>query len=223
MEKLVIIGAGGFGRETAWLTERINRANPTWDLLGFIVDSPATQPTVIAGYPVLGDDSWLKSNGGDVCTVCAIGSGKTRKSVIEQLKEKLNEQFDHLRFATLIDPGAVFSNSITAGVGCIICAGSILTVDITLGAHVIVNLDCTIGHDAILNDYTTLYPGVHVSGRVHIGECAEIGTGTQIIQGITIGENTIVGAGSVVIKSLPSHCTAVGCPAVPLKVHDGSK
>ncbi len=81
----------------------------------------------------------------------------------------------------------------------------------------IINLDCTIGHDAIIRDCSTLYPSVNLSRITDIGKCVELGTGSRIIQGIEIGNNTIVGAGSTVIRNLPSNCTAVGSPAVPIK------
>lgn len=68
----------------------------------------------------------------------------------------------------------------------------------------------------------TLYPSVNVSGNVHIGECCEIGIGSNIIQGKKIGTEIIVGAGSVVIKDIPSQCTAVGVPAKPIKINNST-
>ena len=106
------------------------------------------------------------------------------------------------------------------GDGSIICAGTIATVDIEIGKHVIVNLDCTIGHDAKLEDYVTVYPSVNISGFVTVGEETEIGTGTQIIQGIKIGRESIIGAGAVVLKELPEKCTAVGSPAKVIKFRE---
>ena len=110
------------------------------------------------------------------------------------------------------------------GEGCIICANTIVTVDVTIEKFSIVNLACTIGHDAHLKSYTTLYPTVNVSGFVQIESGVEIGTGSQIIQGVSIGTGAIIGAGSVVVRDIPPHCTAVGVPAKPIKYHtDQSK
>ncbi|MWK60345.1 transferase, partial [Pseudomonas otitidis] len=94
---------------------------------------------------------------------------------------------------------------------------TIITVDIKIGNHVIINLDCTLGHDDIIHDYVTIYPSVNVSGNVEVGECSELGTGMQIIQGKIIGNETIVGAGAVVIRDIPDKCTAVGNPAKVIK------
>ena len=77
----------------------------------------------------------------------------------------------------------------------------------------------TIGHDVCMDSFVTIYPSCNISGNVRIGELCEIGTGTQVIQGISIGESTVVGAGSVVVRDLPAYCTAVGVPAKPIKFH----
>lgn len=126
-------------------------------------------------------------------------------------------EFSNVRFVTLIDPSVIMSEWLEVGQGSIICAGSILTVNISIGKHVIVNLDCTIGHDAVIEDFCTLYPSVNLSGNTKLNNFVELGTGSQIIQGIIIEEDVIVGAGSVVVRNLPPNCTAVGSPAKPIK------
>lgn len=209
MKKLVLIGVGGFGREVAWLVERINNDQPTWEIIGFIDDNHHLHGTMVGGYPVLGSCDWLKEQIEDVYAVCAIGSSKVRKRVIQKL--------GGVKFATLIDPNVQMSGKVKMGEGCVISAGTILTVDITLGSHVIINLNCTIGHDTRIDDFVTLYPSVNLSGNVALSECVEMGTGCQIIQGLRVGEGTVVGAGSVVVKDLARDCTAVGCPAKPIK------
>ena len=78
-------------------------------------------------------------------------------------------------------------------------------------------MDCTVGHDAVLNDFVTLYPSVNISGITNIGKASELGTGTQIIQGKRVGDYSIVGAGAVIVKDIPEKCTAVGSPAKPIK------
>jgi len=211
MKNLVIIGAGGFGREVAWLVERINRINPTWNLIGFIDDDEKLHGNIIGGYPVLGDYKWFNNHSDEVYAVCAIGSPKTRRKIIQRLEQ--------VKFATIIDPDVIMSDRVKIGEGSIICAGTIITVDIKIGSHVIINLDCTVGHDAVLKDFVTLYPSVNISGNTVLEECVEMGTGSQIIQGLKVGEGTIVGAGAVVVKELPRGCTAVGSPAGIIKFH----
>lgn len=122
-----------------------------------------------------------------------------------------------VKFATLVDPSVLYSNSVKIGEGAIVCAGTIITVDVNIGDHVIVNLDCTIGHDAVIDDFVTIYPSVNVSGNVLIGECSELGTGTQIIQGKKVISNTIIGAGAIVVKDCIESGTYVGSPAKKIK------
>ncbi|MGN1158267.1 MAG: acetyltransferase [Agathobacter sp.] len=207
---LYIIGAGGFGREVAWLVERINEVNPTWNIKGFIDDNEALWGNVEGEYPVLGGCEYLNSLN-NVYAVCAVGSARVRKIIIDKLKN------GNVKFATLIDPSVLVSKRVEIGEGSIICAGTIITVDIKIGNHVIINLDCTIGHDDVIEDFVTIYPSVNVSGNVLIGACSELGTGMQIIQGKKVASNTIIGAGAVVAKDCAESGTYVGSPAKKIK------
>ena len=208
MKDLYIIGAGGFGREVVWLIERINQVEASWNIKGFIDDNTAIQGKIEDDYLVMGGTDYLLEQQKEIWVVCAVGSAKVRKNIIEKLQVNPN-----IRFATVIDPSVILSDRIKIGEGTIICAGTILTVDITIGNHVIINLDCTLGHDDVIEDFVTIYPSVNVSGNVVVETCAELGTGMQIIQGKKIGKESILGAGAVVVKDIPEKCTAVGSPA----------
>ncbi len=217
MKQIVIIGAGGFGREVQWLIERINAKDITWEIKGYI-DDGIEAGTQINGYTVLGGIDYLMETEEEISVVCAIGSSQTRRKVIQKIYGKSN-----IVFPNLIDPNVQMSNYIELGVGNIICAGSILTVNISIGDFTILNLDCTVGHDAILNSFVTVYPSVNISGCVEIGENTEVGTGTQIIQGKNIGADTIVGAGTVVVKDLEIPGTYVGIPAKAVKYREAEE
>ena len=132
------------------------------------------------------------------------------------------------RFETIIHPRVERSPWIEISTGTVICAGNILTTNITLGEHVQINLDCTIGHDVVMGSYTTLAPGVHVSGWVHFGKRVYVGTGAVIINGteekpITIGDDAVIGAGACVAKSIPKAVTVAGVPAKVIKSIDGAE
>ena len=206
MKNLIIIGASGFGREVMWLVGRINSVNPEWNLLGFLDDNEEIQGNTINGYQVIGTTADI--NHFDSYYVCAIGASSIREKVIQKVLN-INPS---AKFATLIDPSVEISEFSSIGEGTVICAHTILTVNVEIGRHVIINLDCTIGHDAVLQDFSTLYPSVNISGNVHVGYGAELGTGTQVIQGKTIGEKSIIGAGSVVIRDITAKGTYVGVP-----------
>lgn len=208
LKDLYIVGAGGFGREVAWLAERINQVAPEWNLKGFIDDDESVQGAFKDGHPVVGGCDYLQHLPNQVWVVCAVGSAKTRKKIIEKLS-----QISNVSFATLIDTSVLQSNRVEVGEGSIICAGTILTVDICVGKHVIINLDCTVGHDAMVHDFVTVYPSVNISGNVSVGECTELGTGAQIIQGIKICAETTIGAGAVVVRDIDQAGTYIGVPA----------
>lgn len=215
-QPLVIIGAGGFGREVAWLVEDLNRERARWELLGFLDESKELHGKAINGYPVLGDLSWAKRQGsGGVAAVCAIGDPKAKRRLVEEARRA------DLWFATLVHPSVTMSGRVELGKGVIVCAGCILTVDIRVGNYVTLNLGCTVGHDAQINDYTTLFVRVDLAGRTIVGEGCLLGSKTTVIQGVTVGARSTIGAGAVVTRDIPPHCTAVGVPARPIKFHAG--
>ncbi|WP_411337977.1 acetyltransferase [Ruminococcus gauvreauii] len=215
MRKLYIVGSGGFGKEALWLAKRINSDAATWDLVGFIDDDPSLHNKIQCGYPVVGGCDYLGALSEEVWVAVAIGTAKVKKAVVEKLM-----QYRNVHFATLIDPSVIRADRVCVEEGCIICAGTVLAVDSVIGKHTIINLSCTVGHDAVLEDYVTVYPGVNISGNVIVSEAVELGTGMQVIQGKKIGRQSIVGAGSVVVKDIPERCTAVGSPAKPIKFFD---
>ena len=212
LQKVVIIGTGGFGREVLDVLEAVNQVSPTYEILGFITEPGFQQPgEQINEAPVLGYYDWLEANRQDVRAICGVGSPPTRKRLIEKA-EALG-----VEFFSVVHPRAILTRWVTLGSGTIITAGCILTNNITLGNHVHLNLDCTVGHDAILKDYVTVSPGVHISGNVTLETGSFIGTGANIIEGKTVGAWSVVGAGSVVVKDIPANVTAVGIPAKPIK------
>lgn len=208
MKDLVIIGAGDFGREVSWVVERINQNKKTWNLLGFVDDNPSIQNEDIDGYSVLGTLSYFNKNSKEIYVVCSIGTGAIRKKVMDRVSA-----IPGVFLATLIDPAAIIGRNVKIGAGCVVCAGSILAISTILHDNVIINLNCTIGHDTILNEFCTVHPGSNISGKVQLQSCVDVGTGTKIIQGITVCNFCVLGAGTVVVKDIREPGTYVGIPA----------
>ena len=99
---------------------------------------------------------------------------------------------------------------------------AIATTDIEIGAHVAINLDCTIGHDTVNGDYVTASPGYHISGCVTIGRNAFLGTGASILEHLSVGAHAVIGAGAVVTRDIVDHALAVGMPAVVKKLRNAA-
>ena len=139
MKDIVIIGAGGFGREVAWLIERINNENPTWKIKGFIDDNEQLWGKQEDNYKVLGGTDYLK-NCGEIYAVCAVGSASVRKRIVSKF------QNSKVKFATVIDPTVIISDRVQIGEGTIICAGTIITVDVKIGNYVIFSFSSLPSH-----------------------------------------------------------------------------
>lgn len=211
MKDLVIFGTGGFAREVHELVEDINEIRAEWNLLGFLDGNSERWGTEVHGLPVLGGPSWLKDHP-EVHVVVAVGNTAVRQRLVHQMRGT-----GHQAFATLVHPRALVGRRVTIGTGSIICAGTVITTDIQIGQHVIINLNCTVGHDSRLDAFVTIAPGVNVSGNVYVAPGCDLGTNSTIIQGLSIGHWSILGAGAVVSKDVPPNVTAVGIPAKPIK------
>lgn len=205
---LYIFGAGGFGREVAWLAEqcwgtRVKRI--------FVVDDRYLPSGPVNDIEIL-TPSALHADA-TARFVVAVGSGVARRHAADELTAC------GLLAVAIVHPRAEMSSNIQLGGGAIVCAGNFFTTNVHIGEHVHVNLNCTLGHDVHVGDFSTLSPGVHVSGHVHIGQNVFIGTGANIINGsvdtpLTIGDGAVVAAGACVTRSVSPSTMVAGVPAV---------
>lgn len=209
LKPLVIIGAGGLGREIAWLVEDVNKDALQWDLLGFVDDG--VNVSTVEGYPVLGNVDSLFHMELLPWVIVAIANAEFRKKIVTRIQQQ------SVPLATLIHPSVQISRFVNIGEGSIICAQAVLTTNIILGLASIINPNCFIGHDTVLNDFVSLMPGVNVAGEVTLGEGVFMGLGSSIINRKKIGEWSVIGAGATVVSDIPAHSLAVGVPARVIK------
>jgi sugar O-acyltransferase (sialic acid O-acetyltransferase NeuD family) len=210
-QELLIFGAGGFGREVASWAHRAVWQGRGFKVAAFVDDAPVAAE--LNGFPVI-TLAQAAARHPDAGVLATVGQPRTRERLIAKAAEL------GLRACSpLLHPNVEYDQQhVSFSEGVVVCAGSILTVNIAVQAHCQINLDCTVGHDAVLGPYSTLSPGVHVSGNVTLERGSFLGTGAVTVQGLPgrpllIGADSVVGAGAVVTKDVPAGATVVGIPA----------
>jgi sugar O-acyltransferase (sialic acid O-acetyltransferase NeuD family) len=212
--RLIIVGAGGFGREVHGVVDALDARGTAVELVGYVDDLDTSDELLgrlgtsrLGGIDVLCDVDG--PFGTDVGYVIAIGAGEVRRRIDERLTVAGR------RPLTLVHPMATVGGDNRIAAGCILTAGARVTTNITLGRHTQLHVNCTIGHDSVLDDFVSVYPGATVSGNVHLAEGVTIGTGANVLPGVRIGAGAFVGAGAVVTTDIEPGVTVVGAPARP--------
>jgi len=137
--------------------------------------------------------------------VC-VGDSKLRKTIVDQLPSDT-------KFFTFIHPTAlIMSDDVEIGEGSFIGANSILTTNIKLGKHSLLNRACHIGHDCRIGDFLSMMPGSIISGNVKVGNKVFLGTNSSVKEQINICDNVVIGMGGVVVKDITENGTYVGIP-----------
>lgn len=202
---LVIIGAGGHGREALDVLESAHPSS-RHRFLGFLDDVEPDREILARRNAVwLGVVSRVTEL--DAEYLIGIGSGDVRCHIDGKLLRAGRSS------ATLVHPAATIASDVEIGPGSIITAGASLTTNIRAGRHFHVNLNATIAHDCLIGDYVTVSPGATISGNVVLEHRVSIGTGANVIPGVRVGEGAIVGAGAVVVRDVEPGDTVVGVPA----------
>lgn len=211
-EALVVIGAGGFGREVLDVVDAINAqaAEPVWAVAGVVDDNPSEENLARLkrrGVEFLGATEELLQRPKAVHYAVGVGSPRVRRMLADRC-----DAAQH-RAATLVHPTATQGVDVEMGEGSIICAGVRLTTNIRLGRHVHLNLNVTVGHDTRLGNFVSVNPLASISGDCQIGDEVLIGVAGVILNGLTIGRGSTVGGSACVVKDVPHDLIVKGVPA----------
>lgn len=201
---LIVIGGGGLGREVIWLAQDAGRP---WRVVGVLDDALELQGRTLCGVPVAGriEDWQLHSK---ASFVLAVGAPRLRQAIARRMAVR-----GQPRYATLIHPSVRMSRYVDIGEGSIVAAGCILTTNVRIGRHAILDRLVNIGHDCTVGDFCTVSPLVPVGGGVTLGNGVWVGAGASIRQGLTMGSGSMAGLGAVVVKDVASNQLVAGNPA----------
>jgi sugar O-acyltransferase (sialic acid O-acetyltransferase NeuD family) len=208
--QVFILGAGGQAAEVFEIYAALGREK---DVIGFLEEN-CQREGIRLNEKIIWDVSYLEGlpKGKNYMLIAAIGSTK-RKRIIEKLERECFE------FDTVVHPNAIVSKRAKIGEGSIITAGTIITCQIEIGRHVLLNMGTHVAHDAKIGDYTTLSPGTEVMGRVSIGRQVFVGANATIIEKVKVADGAIIAAGAVVTQDVPENALAAGVPATVKKIY----
>ncbi|MDY7991535.1 MULTISPECIES: hypothetical protein [Paenibacillus] len=213
-KRLVIAGAGSFGREVWQWAKDIHPEQRDWESVVFINDelTVSLENIIKCGIssPIISTiDDYIPEHN-DLC-VCAVADPKGKLSVVDRLIKK------NVVFTNIIHPTCKVGIGCKVGTGIILCPYSVLTVNVKVGNYVIINIGSSIGHDAQIGDGVTISAHCDITGFSKLDKGCFIGSGARTLPKSRIGEFATVGAGSVVLKKVQANRAVFGNPAYYIK------
>lgn len=210
MKNLVIVAAGGCGREVLQWAKDVNEVEPRWNIKGFIDDNPKALDGKKCSVSVLSavDDYQIQP---DDEFVCCIGGSALRKAFVEKLKAR------GAVFTTIIHPNAIIADSCTIGEGVIIYPYALISDNAVIGDGCIINMHSTVAHDSVLGEYCTISAHCDVTGMCTLGDRVFMGSTSNMVPGSKIGDDAYICAGSTVMGRARKGTKLLGNPAKIVK------
>ncbi len=210
-ENIILFGSSGHAKVVIDIIEK----QGFYNLVG-LIDSFRDVGEKTLGYPVLGTEKVLPAliEQYDLKGILlAVGDNHGRATVAHMVHDLAPD----LPLVSAVHPTAVIGRGVTIGKGTVVMAGAILNPCSSVGRHCIVNTKASLGHDAIMDDFSSIAPGSTIAGDCHIGTGAAISLGASIKQKLEIGEHSLVGAGSLVLQHVQSYSLVYGVPAIRVR------
>lgn len=206
MKRVLIVGAGGFGREVYSWAQAHPDCGRAWTIGGFLDDNHAALDGLEYDVPILGAAADYEPVPGDLF-LCAMGKPEVKATVCRQLLDRGAE------FLTLVHPSVVLGSNVQLGRGVVLCPGVVLTCDIEVGDFAMINCLSSAGHDVRIGAWATISAHCDMTGHTELGAGSFMGSGARILPGKKVGAGSLVGAGAVVLANVPADCKVFGNPA----------
>ena len=209
MQKLLIVGAGSVGKFIAY---NMHQFTQTFEIIGFLDDDTSKHDSIIANVQVLGSVEKLHEfSGKGIAIVWGIA--------FPGVKKKLFDKYQDLSFVfpNFIAKDAWVSEAVIFGNGCIVYPGTAINYETRIDDFVVINMNCSIGHNCTIKSFSSLAPGVNLGGNTSVGNCVEMGIGSSTIQSTTIGDNATIGGQAMVVSNISELDVVVGIPAKSIK------
>lgn len=205
MKDLIVIGAGGYGREVIQWAADCNRQAARWNILGFLDPNPDALCGSNCPYPVLGtDQDWVPTEDQEFAVAVADPTKKER--IVSDFSAR------GARFATIVHPTAFIAEGASIGYGTVVYPQACISIDAKVGRF------CTIqttglGHDVTVGDYSTISSFCNLMGHVTLGKRVFLGSHCAVVPGTAIEDDAYVGVGSVVLRRVRAGTKVYGNPA----------
>jgi sugar O-acyltransferase (sialic acid O-acetyltransferase NeuD family) len=206
--EIVIVGAGGFGREVLEYARDTFTDPAQFRIKGMLDDRLGDTAGFDLGLDVLGDTSTYPVQESDGFLI-AVGNPAHRQLLSRRLAAR------GARFLTLVHPRAYVARSAQLGAGCIISPFATVGSFARLGEQVVLTFYASVGHDARVGDCAVLSPYAVTNGGSALGECAFLGARATVNPGKRVGANAKVVAGAVIYHDVPDNALARGSAARP--------
>ena len=205
MRDLIVVGAGGFGREVLQYARDAAAAGAALRVRGFLDDRPGALDGFGLDVGVLGPIAQYRPRSGEACVV-ALGDPAARHDVVARLRAAGAE------FATLVHPRAYVAPSAALGEGTVVAPFACICPHARLGAHVAVNVSANVGHDAVVEDFAVLSPFSVLNGFAVLGAGGFLGTHATISVQRRVGAWSKASAGTVVFRDVEPGSLVAGNP-----------